>query len=259
MTTALLLVLAVGLCSALTAAPCTLTATEIDDYLHGKMSPLEGLGADLLEIANQWNIDPRLLVAIAGTETSFGTNLGCNTQFNAWSWFWSGSCSTSSFSSYREAITSVAKGLRLKYINQGRTTIPQIGQKYCASGCQNWVSNTNTFYETELGGDPNDLGCAPECAAASCGSFVACAAPEAGCESPVCVQVAEMGGQCVEGTTPCAGLADCTRSSQCFGGVCAVNTCCGRSVCVPASAFCSSNGPAPQYPGVLGPTIANFQ
>jgi membrane-bound lytic murein transglycosylase B len=36
----------------------------------------------------EFDVDPRLVIAIAGAETTFGTNMGCNAVFNAWSWFW---------------------------------------------------------------------------------------------------------------------------------------------------------------------------
>src|SRR5262249_3335292 len=65
--------------------------------------------------------------------------------------------------------------------------------------------------------------------------------------------------QCVEGSTPCAGLADCTSSRGCgSGSICAVATCCGRNVCVPQSAFCSSNGPLMVLlPGEEGSSIGS--
>jgi hypothetical protein len=223
------------------AAPCTLLPDEADQYLASKHSPIAGNGVALVETGKRWNVDPRLVIAIAGQETSFGTNLGCNTQYNAWSFFWNhGHCATSTFSSYANAIEVVTRNLRLRYINIGLTTIPKIRTKYCGSGCGTWVSGVSGFY-TALGGDLNDLGCAPECQAAQCGSFVACATASS-CVAPVCVRTAEGTGQCVEGRTPCSGLADCTTSRGCgVGSICAVATCCGRNVCVPQSAFCSSN------------------
>ncbi|MBI3573280.1 MAG: hypothetical protein HY092_03720 [Candidatus Kerfeldbacteria bacterium] len=69
-------------------APCTLQADDADQYLRSKNSPIAGSGSVLIQAGRQWNIDPRLVIAIAGQETTFGTNLGCNTQYNAWSWFW---------------------------------------------------------------------------------------------------------------------------------------------------------------------------
>lgn len=79
----------------------------------------------------------------------------------------------------------------------------------------------------------------PECTGATCFTFIPCD-PAGGCTDPVCTTTAEGGGVCVEGTTPCAGLASCSSSSECAGGgLCVVNTCCGAAgVCVPPETWC---------------------
>ena len=90
--------------------------------------------------------------------------------------------------------------------------------------------------------DPPSLeDCNLECAGQTCETFTTCN-PGSGCESPVCGSLAEGGGICVEGTTPCAGLADCAASDDCPGGLCFVDSCCSRPVCVTNSAFCPDIG-----------------
>jgi hypothetical protein len=82
----------------------------------------------------------------------------------------------------------------------------------------------------------------PECEGATCGNFIPCSEPDS-CASPVCATTAEGPGICVDGATPCAGLAPCTTSADCGPGeACAVETCCVDPVCVPASAFCVVDG-----------------
>ena len=75
----------------------------------------------------------------------------------------------------------------------------------------------------------------PECAPATCATFIPC--NEGGnCGSyGVCVSIAEGGGTCLYGPTPCAGLTLCPGgTTDCGAGeICAVNTCCGDPVCVP--------------------------
>lgn len=130
-------------------------AALIDAYLTQKSSPLAGTGAAFVASGFSSNVDPRLIVAIAGAESSFGRFLCA--PFNAWNWFWGGTCAASPFTSWQEGIATVTKYMRLSYLNKGYTTIPLIGSKYCASGCQNWVPNVSLFYG-ELGGDPSNLG-----------------------------------------------------------------------------------------------------
>lgn len=103
--------------------------------------------------------------------------------------------------------------------------------------------------------------CGLACAGQTCGTFTTCN-PGSGCPFPVCGSLAEGGGACVEGSTSCAGLADCNSSADCPEGLCIVNSCCGRPVCVNASAFCpdigntnSSTLPIGGF-SVNGPTLA---
>jgi len=56
--------------------------------LRGKHSPLAEHGSIFIDNGIEFDVDPRLVIAIAGAETTFGTNMGCNAVFNAWSWFW---------------------------------------------------------------------------------------------------------------------------------------------------------------------------
>ena len=89
----------------------------------------------------------------------------------------------------------------------------------------------------------DDCDCAnpsPECEGATCTTFIPCNEPN-DCVDPVCVTTAEGGGACLEGATPCAGLPDCNATSDCpEGWICAVETCCGRPVCVPPDAYCET-------------------
>jgi hypothetical protein len=252
------IILLLWLCTNLSylSAEPAVSSCFIDEYLNGKPtqatgpSPLSGNGLAFVENGLKYVVDPRLVVAIAGAETSFGSRT-CG-QFNAWNWFWNGTCANSPFTSWQSGLITVTKFLNKSYLNKGYTTIPSIGGHYCASGCEHWVPNVTLFY-TEMGGDTANLGLSsidnsscsdnpnPQCAPATCSNFVPCSGTGAeSCGAPVCVSTAGRGGVCVEGTTQCSGLSDCTTSADCpDNGICAVNTCCGRPVCVPRSVFCS--------------------
>jgi hypothetical protein len=68
---------------------------------------------------------------------------------------------------------------------------------------------------------------APECRGATCATFVPCSGSNPDC---VCVSTDQGLGFCVPGSTACAPLLDCPCPP---GSVCAVDTCCGRPVCIP--------------------------
>jgi hypothetical protein len=133
-------------------------SSQVDAFLTSRSSPIAGNGSVFLSDALLYNVDPRLIVAIAGAESSFGTRwVNCPASgFNAWSWFYNGNCPNSPFSSFASGIDTVTKFMRRSYLNKGRTTIALIGQRYCASGCQNWAPNVTTYY-SQLGGDTSDL------------------------------------------------------------------------------------------------------
>jgi hypothetical protein len=121
------------------------SATQIDAYLRRKSSPLYGTGQALYTLANQYSVDPRLIVAISGAETTFGLHVCA--ENNSWNWFYRGSCPLSPFESYAEGLEHVTKFMRRSYINKGYTTIPLIRMKYCTGGCENWVGLTERFWD----------------------------------------------------------------------------------------------------------------
>ena len=120
-------------------------AAQIDAYLRQKNSAMAGVGAALESLARQYNLDPRLIVAISGAETTFGKHV-CALN-NAWNWFHKGSCPPSTFVSYEEGLEHVTKFMRRSYLNKGYTTVPLIAKKYCTSGCDHWVPLVTEFQQ----------------------------------------------------------------------------------------------------------------
>lgn len=136
------------------------SAALIDQYLTSKGSPMAGQGFFFVLSGQRYGIDPRLVAAIAGAESSFGQQL-CG-SYNAWGW----SCpnSPAQFSSWAEGIERVNRGLRIGYLDSGLTSVVTIHQKYAPSGAANdptglnnyWVTNVSKFL-SEMGGNPNNI------------------------------------------------------------------------------------------------------
>lgn len=145
--------------AASTAQPAP-TAAQIDAYLISKGSPMAGQGTAFVASGGRWQLDPRLLVAIAGAESRFG-QITC-APFNGWGW----GCPNGpySFDSWADGIDTVAEGLRTNYLSEGRTTVALINLKYAPIGAANdptglnnhWTVNVSRFL-IEQGGDPNDV------------------------------------------------------------------------------------------------------
>lgn len=136
---------------------------KLDRYLSGKQSPIRERGAVFVERGQKWDVDPRLIVAISGAESSFGRKI-CG-DFNAWNWFWCYAvgtceghpCQNSPFDSWDKGIYTVTKFMRRSYLNKGYTSIPLIRQKYCIENCEHWERNVTTFYHNDLSGSLHDF------------------------------------------------------------------------------------------------------
>jgi cell wall-associated NlpC family hydrolase len=131
-------------------------AATIDDFLRAQGSPMAGSGASFVSAGRETGIDPRYLVAISGAESSFGVNLF--RPFNPFGWGYE------TFSSWDQAIRTVAHGLQHGYLAEGRTDVYSIAAKYSPVGASNDVHGTNaeepvnvTKYLLQLGGNPNDI------------------------------------------------------------------------------------------------------
>ena len=152
--------------------PPPIEAATLDEYLQARGSPMAGLGEALLDAGWRYNVDPRLLVAIAGADTGFGRVL-C-TDYNAWNWFWFGWCN-SPFESWVQGMEEVARGLRVGYLDAGRTDVDTIAERYGplddprdTLGLNRYWPGNVTRYLQDLGGSrcnltwvQADVTCAP--------------------------------------------------------------------------------------------------
>ena len=136
------------------------SAATVDAYLRTKGSPMAGQGAAFVEAGVEFELDPRLLVAIAGAESYFGITTCAD--YNAWGW----GCPTrpQAFDDWRHAILTVAKGLREGYLDDGLESVGEIHLRYAPPNAANdptglnfaWPDNVARFL-VEQGGDPQQV------------------------------------------------------------------------------------------------------
>jgi hypothetical protein len=139
-------------------------AKRIDTYLTKKLSPLAGYGSTFVSSGAKSNVDPRLMPAIAGGETSFGTDPDAAADvanFNAW-----GYGPHRVFTSWTDSINYITDviGTKNYYIADGNTSVKKIGVHWAPTDAENdplhlnanWVGNVSGFM-TDLGGDPENV------------------------------------------------------------------------------------------------------
>ncbi len=112
-------------------------------YLTMHNSPLVDESAHFIAEADRLGLDWKLVVAIAGTESTFGKRVPGG-SYNAWGWgIPTGAQSGIGFDSWKQGITRVSEGLKTRYIDRGATSIEQIGRIYAAS--PRWAGNVRFF------------------------------------------------------------------------------------------------------------------
>jgi hypothetical protein len=116
----------------------------VRQYLSRYNSPLVGYANFLVEKADVYGLDYRLLPAIAQQESNLCKIIPPNT-YNCWGWGIH-SRGTLGFDSYEEAIETVMTGLKKEYIDKGLTTPDTIWKKYTPSSPDGaWAKGVNQF------------------------------------------------------------------------------------------------------------------
>lgn len=107
-----------------------LEAEILANYLAKFDSPLQYHAQDLVDAAKTYGLDWRMLPAIAGVESTFGRQTPGG--YNAWGWGVYGDQAIY-FGSFKEAIFTIAKGLREGYIDKGLKEPYAMNRVYAAS------------------------------------------------------------------------------------------------------------------------------
>lgn len=131
------------------AVPERIEAKQLDEkaeilaqYLAQYNSPLQYHAQTLIDAAKQYNLDWKLLPAIAGVESTFGQFIPGG--YNGWGWGVYGNQAIY-FSSWKEAIFTVAKGLRENYLDKGLTDPYAINRMYAQS--PHWAGKVTYFMQ----------------------------------------------------------------------------------------------------------------
>ncbi len=117
----------------------------IHDYLNSQNSPLTPFAEKVVEAADKYGLDYRLLAAIAQKESGLCRRIPPDSH-NCWGWGIH-SKGTLMFDNYDEAIEVVSKGLREKYLDQGYVTPEQIMKKYAHPDSTTWADGVNMYMD----------------------------------------------------------------------------------------------------------------
>lgn len=117
-------------------------------YLKQFDSPLQNHSQDFIEIADKYDVDWKLVPAIAGVESTFGKFIPGGhevkyTSYNAWGWGASTPDVAIHFDSWKEAIDTVSKGLKENYIDKGLKDPYAMNRVYAAS--PTWGTKVDYF------------------------------------------------------------------------------------------------------------------
>lgn len=115
----------------------------IRQYLEKYNSPLEPFANQIVQAADENQLDFRLLTAIAQQESNLCKKIP-ESSFNCWGWGIHAK-GTLRFSNYTEAINTVSKGLRENYIGKGYQTPEEIMKKYTPSSPGTWAAGVTQF------------------------------------------------------------------------------------------------------------------
>lgn len=118
--------------------------TEIVRQFFAKYnSPLEAFAQDIIHAANIYNLDYRLIPAIAMQESNLCKKAPAD-SYNCWGFGIYGN-RTVRFQNYTEAIYTVSKTLANNYIGKGMDTVEEIMIKYTPSNIGDWARSVNYF------------------------------------------------------------------------------------------------------------------
>ena len=115
----------------------------VRQYLEYWGSPLEPYSNLLVVTADKYDLDYRLLTAIAQQESNLCKIIPPG-SYHCWGWGIH-SEGTLGFDSFEEGIEIVSQGIREEYLNKGFRTIEEIMSKYTPLSKGSWASGVTKF------------------------------------------------------------------------------------------------------------------
>lgn len=117
--------------------------TALRLFLNKYQSPLAEVADYLVQQADLWGIDYALIPAISMQESQGCKRIPEN-SYNCWGYGIYGDKVTR-FASYKEAITQIAKTIRLSYINNGKTNATLVEDIWAPPSRGQWSYSVNFF------------------------------------------------------------------------------------------------------------------
>ena len=117
----------------------------VRQYLERYNSPLVNYSSFIVEKADEYGIDFKLIPAIAQQESNLCKIIPPGT-FNCWGWGIH-SKGTLGFNSFENGIETVTAGLKKEYIDKGYVTPEEIMTKYTPLSNGSWAEGVNQFIE----------------------------------------------------------------------------------------------------------------
>lgn len=115
-------------------------------FLASYDSPLAADAETFVSEADKYNLDWKLVAAIAGVESTFGKHIPTG-SYNGWGWgVFTGASDGVHFENWADGIAQVSEGLRNNYIDRGANDIYDIGWIYAANG-DSWAAHVRYFVD----------------------------------------------------------------------------------------------------------------
>jgi len=120
-------------------------AERLRQFFAAYNSPLEPFAQDVVDAADQFHLDYRLVPSIAMQESGLCKTIP-NNSFNCWGFGVYGH-TVVHFDSYKDGIFTVTKALATRYKDKGLVTPQQIMTMYTPSSNGSWANGVNYFME----------------------------------------------------------------------------------------------------------------